>query len=181
MKRRMVVQEYDKSWPINFEIAKKEITTIFGDTVLSIYHIGSTSIPGMTAKPTIDMLCVVSKGTMIPEYYDQMLHAGFECRGECLDAIIPGTAGRFYFPRIIETKHVTHVNVCHDGHPDNDAYLIFRDYLRKHPNDVKEYGDHKIKIAAENEYDNIGYMRGKDALIKDLIQRALQWKNTRKT
>lgn len=176
MKRKIVVQKYDESWLDNFEVIKNEIAEIFGESVVAIHHIGSTSIPGMTAKPTIDVLCVVSKSTVIPEYYDQMLHAGFECRGECLDAIIPGTLGRFYFPKIIETRHVAHIHVCHEGHHEIEAYLTLRDYLIENPEAAKEYGDHKVKIAIDNEFNNIGYMREKDALVKDLIQRALKWK-----
>ena len=149
---------------------------VFKHSMVGIHHIGSTAVPGLAAKPTIDILIEVKAGTLVSEYYEDMCHLGYECRGECLDAVIPGTPGRYYFPKVVDSQHVIHVHVCHEGHCQIVELLGLRDYLRTHASEAEEYGAHKARLAARFTHDNIAYMKGKDALVKGLIERAMQWR-----
>ncbi|MFH1706638.1 MAG: GrpB family protein [Planctomycetota bacterium] len=130
MKRRIEVVAYDPGWPGLFKAEAAVLEGVFGAALAAIHHVGSTAVPGLAAKPTIDILCEVNADTDIPAYYPAMAGLSFECRGECLDAVIPGTPGRHYFPKIVDTRHVIHVHVCHKGHPQVAELLGLRDYLR---------------------------------------------------
>src|ERR1700692_2868756 len=97
MARTIVVCDYEDQWVQRYAEECDLIRPVFGKELISIDHIGSTSVPSMRAKPVIDILVVVNFGSDIRLFYDGMQSCGYECRGECLDAPIPGTSGRFYF------------------------------------------------------------------------------------
>lgn len=103
--------------------------------------------------------------------------AGYICRGECLDAVIPGTPGRFYYVRKRGVEHLTHVHVCATGHFQILEYLALRDYLRAHPDRAASYGQEKTSLSIRFMLDNAGYMNGKDAVVRTLIEEALHWRS----
>lgn len=175
--RRLEVVEYDGEWPSLFEQEVALLSPVFGNDLVSIHHVGSTAVPGLAAKPTIDILCEIRAGAVITDYYEAMSGLGYECRGECLDAVVPGTPGRFYFPKVIDHQHVVHVHVCHEGHAQITEILAFRDYLVAHPSEVRQYGALKAKLAEQFEHDNVEYMRGKDSFVRSLIEKAGRWRS----
>lgn len=174
-RRKMKVVEYDPTWPAQFEREVPELHRIFGAAVLNIEHIGSTSVPGLSAKPTIDIVIEVKPPTDIPSFDVDMRAAGYDCNGEGLDQIIPGTPGRFFYVRKDGVDHVIHVHVCAQGHFQIEEYLALRSYLRANPSAAKLYGEGKLQVSIDNPYDNIGYMNGKDALVKRLVGEAQAW------
>lgn len=176
MKRRIEVVDYDRSWPILFDEEMRRLARVFHHTMVGIHHIGSTAVPGLAAKPTIDILIEVKDGTHIPQYYHHMRQLGYESRGECLDASIPGTPGRYYFPKVVDSHHVVHVHVCHEDHSQVEELLALRDYLRSHRKEAAKYGALKRKIAVECTDDNVEYMEGKSLLVKTLIEKAMLWR-----
>jgi GrpB-like predicted nucleotidyltransferase (UPF0157 family) len=176
MSRRIEVVEYDSNWPARLEAEAGILASVFKSGLVGIHHIGSTAVPGLAAKPTIDILCIVKVGTSVPACYGDMQQLGYECRGECLDAIIPGTPGRYYFSKAVHSQHIVHVHVCHEGHFQIAELIGLRDYLRTHSSEAQEYGACKARLAADFAQDNMGYMRGKDALVKALIEKAMEWK-----
>ena len=100
---------------------------------------------------------------------------GYRVRGECLDAEVPGTPGRFYFSKEQAGTRTHHTHVCAVGHVEIVEKLAFRDYLRAHPRRAAEYGALKQDLARRYRRDNIGYMHGKDAFIRTLLKDARQW------
>jgi len=176
MLRRIEVVPYHDSWPARFETEAKQLAGIFQERLVRIHHVGSTAVPGLAAKPTIDILVEVKGGTSIPIYHADMHRLGYECRGECLDAVIPGTPGRYYFPKLENAQHAIHVHVCEEGHVQIAELLALRDYLRTHPAAAETYGIHKARLAADFVHDNVAYMRAKDAMVKELLARAMHWK-----
>ena len=175
MPRLIEVVDYSAQWPVRYEHEAERLRPAFGTALVAIHHTGSTSVPGLAAKPVIDILAEVSAGTDITIFYDQMSELGYDCRGECLDAEIPGTPGRHYFSQNRDGVRYSHVHVCNVGHEQIREILTFRDYLREHPHEANRYGDLKRRQAKQFAYDNIEYMRGKDELVKDLIGSALAW------
>lgn len=175
MPRYIEVSEYQHDWPAQFKVESDLIRGVFGLAVESIHHIGSTSVPNLHAKPVIDILVVVKLDTQIENFYPGMAELGYDCRGECLNAPIPGTPGRYYFSKDVNGKRHSHVHVCHAGHFQIDELLALRDYLRTHPGAAQEYGTLKSNLAQQFAYDNHRYMKGKDAHIKQLISLALAW------
>ena len=96
-------------------------------------------------------------------------------RGECLDAPIPGTPGRFYFTKETNGVRSHHVHVYAKGHWEISYKLAFRDYLRAHRRVAAAYGELKRRLAAQYRFDNIGYMQAKDGFVKSTLLEAQRW------
>ncbi len=166
--RKMEVRPYDTNWASLFLEEASLLQQIFGDELVEIHHIGSTSVPGLSAKPVIDILPVVRDIARVDAYNSEMLAHGYEPRGEL------GLAGRRYFPKG-GNERTHHVHVYQIGHPDIFRHIAFRDYLRAHPDEAKPYGDLKEELAKRFPYDSGGYVEGKEALVQALEQKALVW------
>ena len=138
-------------------------------------HIGSTAVPGLDAKPIIDILVVLDDTHDINSFDRTMEDAGYRVRGECLDAPIPGTPGRFYFTKETNGVRSHHVHVCAKGHREIFDKLAFRDYLRAHSSKAAAYGELKRRIAAQYLFDNIGYMHAKNGFVKTTLLEARSW------
>jgi len=175
MTRVIEVVDYDPNWVAAFEKEAAILTAIFGKRLLAINHIGSTSVPGLAAKPVIDILVILDDTKDIKSFDAAMEAVGYRVRGECLDAPVPGTPGRFYFSKETNGVRTHHVHACAQGHHEILDKLAFRDYLRAHSGAAAAYGDLKRRLAAEHCLDNIGYMRAKDACVKSTLAEARRW------
>ncbi len=163
------------AWRAAFAREARLLEQVFGDALVAIHHVGSTSIPGLPAKPIIDILVVLRETVTISRFSGAMEGLGYRVRGECLDAEVPGTPGRFYFSKEQAGTRTHHTHVCAAGHVEIVDKLAFRDYLRAHPRRAAEYGALKQDLARRYRRDNIGYMHGKDAFIRTLLKDARQW------
>jgi GrpB-like predicted nucleotidyltransferase (UPF0157 family) len=175
MARTIEVKPYDVAWASTFDQEALALSHVFGDSVVGIHHVGSTSIPGLLAKPIIDILVVLDETQTIARFNAAMEQLGYRVRGECLENEIPGTPGRFYFSKDIRGVRTHQAHVCGVGHPEVADKLAFRDYLRVHPDRAASYGSLKQRVALKYHHDNIGYMRGKDAFIKTVLDEARGW------
>src|SRR6185312_9887119 len=132
--RQVIVVSYDPRWPAEFERAAGEVVEALGQSLLAIHHIGSTSIPGIHAKPIIDMLVVVNDLSLVDQCAERMRGIGYEAMGEF------GIAGRRYFRRDnaagVRTEHV---HAFAAGSPHVQRHLAFRDFLRAHADVAQEY------------------------------------------
>jgi GrpB-like predicted nucleotidyltransferase (UPF0157 family) len=175
MVRTIEVVDHELTWAAAFEREATALAGIFGDSLVAVHHIGSTSVCGLAAKPIVDILVVLSETATIDRFNPGMEGLGYHIRGECLDAEVPGTPGRFYFSKDTAGVRTHHVHACAATHPQVPDLLAFRDYLRSHPERAAEYGALKRALARRHRHDNIGYMRGKDAFIKGLLAEARAW------
>lgn len=175
MPRQIKVVPYDPHWPKQYEAEAKELRKVFGSALISIHHIGSTSIPGTKAKPIIDTLIVVKDIKRVHEFDAGMIALGYRPRGECLDAF--GTPGRFYYSKDTGGKRTHQAHVMEEGHFDIEQKLSFRDYLQTHPEDAKVYSDLKERLASENTKGIAEYIEGKDEFVKDIIHKAKKWRD----
>src|SRR6185312_308974 len=120
--KQVTVVIYDPDWPAAFERAAREVNIALAESLLVIHHIGSTSIPGIHAKPIIDMLAVASDLSRVDEYSERMRAIGYEVMGEF------GIGGRRYFRRDnavgVRTEQV---RTFADGSPHVTRHLAFRD------------------------------------------------------
>lgn len=138
-----------------------------GENVLAIHHIGSTSIPGIYAKPVIDMLVEVKEIDEVDRYSDAMKALGYEVMGEF------GIEGRRYFRKDNDDGIRTHqVHTFGAGSPQITRHLAFRDYMIAHPEDARAYSELKRKLAEEHAENAELYMDGKDEFIKEIDRRA---------
>ncbi|MGG4394005.1 GrpB family protein [Paenibacillus thiaminolyticus] len=163
------VTEHNEKWDHMFREEAQKIREILADELVDIHHIGSTSVPGLKAKPIIDMMPVVKDIEKMDSYHEKMEGLGYECMGEF------GITGRRYFRKGGDTRtHQVHVFQA-DNKEDIQRHVAVRDYLRTHPEAVKQYGELKENLANQFPRDIEAYMDGKDAFVKELEKRALHW------
>lgn len=170
MTREVRVVSYDSSWPTLFQQEVERINGVLEKEIVCSYHIGSTSIPGMSAKPIIDILLEVKDIVKIDSYNNEMIKLGYEPRGEL------GLPGRRYFsreePKDVRTHHI------HAYQTDNielERHLAFRDYMITHPDDAKIYSELKIVLARRFQWDIDGYISGKHLYLERMEKVALEW------
>lgn len=164
--RTITVVSYDSRWPKLFRQEAAQLTAIFGPACLAIHHIGSTSVPGLSAKPIIDMLPVVADIKAVEQFNEPLIALGYEPMGE------NGIPARRFFRKGGEQRS-HHMHVFAAGHPEVARHLRFRDYLRAHPETAAQYAALKRGLAQQFPHDIEGYMAGKDGFIKGVIELAL--------
>jgi GrpB-like predicted nucleotidyltransferase (UPF0157 family) len=167
-KRVVEVVPYDTAWPAMFREEKKMMRRILKDEVLEIHHIGSTAIPGMYSKPTIDILVVVRKIEKVDDFNAPMSGIGYVAKGEFG---IPGR--RFFYKGSDRRSH--HLHIFQEGSPEIDRHLRFRDFMISHPREAAEYAQLKRGLASRFRSDIDSYCHGKDAFIKEIDAKAEAW------
>jgi len=171
LRRKIEVVKYDEKWPKLFEEETLLIKDIFRDELLEIHHIGSTSVPGLKAKPVIDIMTVVKDIENIDKYNEKMKNLGYESRGEY------GIKGRRFFLKGGDNR-THHVHIFqYDNIEAIQRHLAVRDYLRAHKEEAKHYAKIKKQAAEKYPHDIEGYCDYKDKFVKELEKKALDWKN----
>lgn len=172
MKIRVV--EHNKIWAEKFEEEAIKIKKILGDNLAEIYHIGSTSVSGLLAKPIIDIMPVVYDIEAIDIHNTEFTELGYEPMGEY------GIIGRRFFRKGGDDR-THHIHIFQiDNDYDISRHLAVRDYLRTHSKEAVVYGELKKKLALKFPEDNEGYCDGKDSYVKSLERKALEWYNKNK-
>ena len=162
------VVPYNPNWPAQFEAEASILREVLGDIVVAIHHMGSTSVPGLQAKPIIDMLPEVTDLEALDALTSRFEACGYEVMGAY------GIPGRRYFRK--GGDHRTHhIHAFASGDPNIDRHLAFRDYLRAHPAVAQEYGRVKEESARRSNNDIEDYCDAKDPFIKLHEPKALAW------
>lgn len=168
----VVVVEHDPTWPQRFREEALVVGEGLGPACVAVQHIGSTSIPGILAKPIIDMLAEVSEIDAADRRTAEMAALGYEAKGEY------GIQGRRYFRKSSPAgTRAFHLHVFEEGSSHSQRMLAFRDYLRAHPEAARRYSDLKGQLVSRS-IDRARYVDGKDRLVKELEREALNWVQT---
>ena len=168
---RIQVVAHDPAWRIEFEAEAKRISRALGDIVVSLHHIGSTAIPGIFAKPIIDILLEVDDIVELDDRSSAMEELGYEAMGEF------GILGRRYFRKNNASGVRTHqVHAFEADSTEVERHLAFRDYMIAHPVEAQTYSELKQKLAQEHPDDIEAYMDGKIPYIKEHEARAIAWR-----
>ena len=158
MTRRVQVVPYDEAWPQLFEAEAEQIRAALGSELRVIEHVGSTSVPGLAAKPVIDIAISV-------ESLAELDVGALEALGyRYVPAFEEELPNRRYF-----TRGDYHVHAYEQEHEEFMDYIRFRDYLRTHPEDAQAYGDLKLTLAAEFLDDRAGYQEAKAPYVARLV------------
>ena len=163
----VIVVDYNANWSNQYEQEKQRILLALGDTVTNIQHIGSTSVPGLAAKPVIDMLLGLKQIPPLPEQISNLEALGYSYYGEF------GIPGRHYFCKGMPRTHQIHA-VLTDGE-FWERHILFRDFLRNNPEAAQRYETLKRKLAQEFECDRTSYTNSKTPLIEQLLLEAALW------
>ena len=164
----VVIVPYDPKWPEEFREIGRRLRSALGTVALRIDHVGSTAVPGLDAKPVIDVQ--VSVASLEPEstYVAPLERLRFRFHREN-----PDRTKRFFLGP--EGERRTHVHVRPSGSFDEQLNLLLRDYLRAHPESRDEYARAK-RVLAERFRDNReGYGRAKEPTVWSLLERAHDW------
>ncbi|HSG87978.1 MAG TPA: GrpB family protein [Pseudomonadales bacterium] len=168
--REVRVVPSQAAWPARFAAVAAELLPLCGDAFVGIEHIGSTSVPGLAAKPVIDILLLVRSVEALDPLAARFAALAFEARGEY------GIAGRRFFVRETAGVRSHHVHAFAPGSPDALRHLDLRDYLSAHPEARDAYGALKQDLAARHPRDIQAYMDGKHAMIRELLEQAAHWR-----
>lgn len=159
--RVIEVVPYNPRWKEEYALEAEKIKSIIEDEIISIHHIGSTSIEGIDAKPTIDILVEVKNINNIDEYNNKMQELRYISMGEF------GIEGRrFFIKGLCNRTH--HVHIFEKGSSEIRRHLDFRDYMINNPDEAKKYAELKKKLAKKHTYDSNQYANGKSDYIRKI-------------
>jgi GrpB-like predicted nucleotidyltransferase (UPF0157 family) len=160
----IVVADYDPVWPERFRQEEARIRAALGRAVLSIEHIGSTSVPGLAAKPLVDILLVVEDSANEGSYLPALEEAGYVLRVREPD---------FDEHRMLRTPQKdVHVHVFSAGSPEIGRYLLLRDRLRQDDGERELYARTKRELATKDWPSVDHYAEAKTEIIEGIISRA---------
>lgn len=167
--RAITIEEYNPQWPRIFCDLACRIRNAMGPAAIRIDHIGSTSVPGLAAKPIIDIQISVASFEPIDPYLRPLEKLGFEHRDRNPEL----TKRYFKEPRGVDAR--THIHVRLAGSFSEQLNLLFRDYMRCHADDARAYAELKRRLARAYRGDRPGYTEAKDAFMWDILRKADRW------
>jgi GrpB-like predicted nucleotidyltransferase (UPF0157 family) len=157
-RRDVVLLDYDPSWAARFEHERVKITKALGAEAMMIEHIGSTAVPGLAAKPIIDVLVTVADVADEPGYLPALQRAGYVLRV------------REPAHRMVRTPELdVHVHVWPDGDPAVTAHVAFRNRLRQSTTDRDLYAATKRRLAEQDWPTMNDYARAKTDVIQQIL------------
>jgi GrpB-like predicted nucleotidyltransferase (UPF0157 family) len=163
--RTIIVVDYDPAWPEVFQQLLSKVWPLVSDFALSVEHVGSTEVPGLAAKPIIDLSIVVSSEAEVQLAIERLATIGYLHRGNL------GVDGREAFQSPAESP-AHHLYACPQGSLGLQNHLAVRGYLRLHRETAQAYGELKKRLAREFPYDIESYVDGKTDFLLDVLQRA---------
>ncbi|WP_421792037.1 GrpB family protein [Hyphobacterium sp.] len=165
---RLVV--HDPAWAEVYAREAKALKAMFGAALTDIDHIGSTAIPGILAKPVIDILGSANDLSKIDARNAEMLALGYEPKGE------HGLAGRRYFRKAdARGRRRVHLHIYRKGDAALHRHLVFRDFLIAHPDKAKAYSELKRELTQTLGLSGQAYQSAKQDWIDRTLQAALDW------
>lgn len=167
MEDPIIIVDYSPDWSIQYEQEKTQILNALGNEIVDIQHIGSTSVPGLAAKPVIDILLGLSQIPPQPTQISNLEVLGYLYCGEL------GIPGRHYFRRGMPRTHQIHAVLVESEFWK--THVLFRDFLRMHPEAAQQYEAEKRKLAEKFHNDRDRYTASKAPLIEQLLIQAKAW------
>ncbi len=164
--RAVVLVDPDPAWPAVFAEEAARLARVLGEALIAIHHIGSTAVPGLAAKPILDLLPIVRSLEAVDGARAALEAEGYEVRGEY------GMPGRRYLVRRV--PHPVHAHAWLADHPAVARHLAFRDHLRAHPEVAAAYGALKRDLAARHAADREAYQDGKAGFIARIAADAMR-------
>jgi len=165
----IVIRDYDPTWPQQFDEERKRLEAALGSTAIVIEHVGSTAVPGLAAKPIIDVLVGVrSLAQARSVCIGSLPKLGYTYMAE-YETWLPG---EMLFRKAVPGPWTHHVHVMEESSPRWDELVLIRDYLRRYPEIARAYGDLKRALALVLGDDIAGFRNAKRPFLEALMTRA---------
>jgi GrpB-like predicted nucleotidyltransferase (UPF0157 family) len=162
--RPIVIADYDPTWPRRFHLEEAKIYAALGAAALSVEHVGSTSVPGLAAKPIVDILLVVEDSGNEDSYLPALEEAGY---------VLHVREPKFDEHRMFRTPEKdVHVHVFSPGSREVERLLLLRDHLRHKEEDRELYAGTKRELASRNWPSMQHYADAKTRIVEDILARA---------
>lgn len=163
----VIIADYDPQWPALFAQEAEAIRQAVGDGLAAVEHVGSTSIPGLAAKPVIDILVGVTSPAAGAQAVPALEALGYRYRGE------NGIPGRSYFCKgLVRYRRTHHLHMVETDHEQWAPMLSFRDHLRAYPDDARRCEALKRDLAVQFPEDRRAYTSGKEDFVKAILEKA---------
>ncbi|WJE51564.1 GrpB family protein [Bacillus cereus] len=166
--RKIVVVPYENHWIEKFQIEERRLKEAMPEPV-KVHHIGSTSVPGLAAKPIVDMIMEVDEIERVDGWNEYFRGLGYTSKGE------NGISGRRFFIHGTEEKRSYHLHVFETGNPEIIRHLAFRDYMMAHCEEAEAYAMLKRELAEKFTYDGDQYTEGKTDFVRNIDEKAQEW------
>jgi GrpB-like predicted nucleotidyltransferase (UPF0157 family) len=171
----ILILEYDPAWPSLFEAERETLQAAIGEWAVAIEHVGSTSVPGLAAKPIIDIGIALRSFEDALHCITPLFEMGYQCLGEY------GLPGRVFFRKLTDSPapgqegggvgRTHHIHAYQQDHHEFVQQMLFRDYLRAHPEAAREYEQLKRRLASEHT-DMNEYAMAKSEFVHEILGRA---------
>lgn len=165
MAQLIVIVDYDPNWPRVFAELRAGVVAALGGLAVAVEHVGSTAVPGLPAKPIIDLDVVIPTAATLPAVIERLAAIGYVHEG---DLGIP-SRDAFKSPPGAPWHHLY---VCASDNEELRRHLHFRDYLRAHPAETRAYGEVKRAAARRAGDDRDVYAQAKNAFVAAILDRA---------
>jgi len=161
---RILIENYDSIWPELFQVEADRIRTALAARVLAVEHVGSTSVPGLAAKPVVDVLLVVADSSDELSYAPALEAAGYTLKFREPD---------WFEHRLFKSRDPeVNLHVLSQECPEIERMLLFRDWLRSNPEDRDRYAAAKLALA-EREWRTVDeYAQAKTRMVQEILARA---------
>ncbi|MEM2940254.1 MAG: GrpB family protein [Thermoproteota archaeon] len=163
----IVIVDYNSQWPLLYEEEKKNILAVIGHKALAIEHIGSTAVPGLGAKPIIDIMVCVNNAPDAEECVPLLRRIGY-------NDVTPEEGNPDWYYCLGKGIHSVgyHLHLMRYGSNFAKKHLIFRDYLRAHPDVAQQYYEIKKIMAAKHRFNRVAYTESKTSFIESVVTKA---------
>ncbi|MEH6942258.1 GrpB family protein [Bacillus sp. JJ722] len=166
MESPVIIESYQPEWAIQFQAEQRLLKGIVGKHAIEIEHIGSTSIEGLGAKPTLDIMMGVHELSEVEESIEKLKHIGYEY------VFHKEFPSRRFFRKGKWRAGTHHLHVYKYESEEWINNLLFRDFLRTHPVQLKQYYQLKIELAQKYRNDRVSYTKAKESFIQSIIKKA---------
>jgi GrpB-like predicted nucleotidyltransferase (UPF0157 family)/SAM-dependent methyltransferase len=163
------IVEPDPAWAARAREELRRIEAALGPLAVRLEHVGSTAVPGLAAKPILDLQLSVPAIEPLEAYADPLASLGYVFVPD------PDMPDYHFFGKPAERPRTHHLHVCEAGSAHERRHLAVRDFLRAHPDEAASYADLKRAVAARHPQDRLGYITGKEQYLRDVETRALRW------
>lgn len=160
---------YDPAWPTRAAAELQRLADALGPVARRLEHVGSTAVPGLAAKPILDLQLSVDEIDDQKHYVTAIERLGYVFGED------PASSDYHFFGKPAARPRSHHLHVCATGSKHERRHLAVRDYLREHESEASRYAGFRLELAIRHPQDRLAYMAGKDRYLAELQVRALSF------